>query len=296
MELRHLRYFVAVAEERNFTRAAARLGIGQPPLSQQIKDLEAEVEARLFRRLPTGAELTEAGAAFLDEARAALAAAERAALAARRAAEGRIGRLRIGCTGSGFFNPLVTGALRAFGAAYPDVSVVLEEGNTGLLLERLAAGFLDAAFLRPHEGLPPALRAHGGVDEPMQVALPESHPLAGADAVRLADLAGARFVLFPRPMGESLHDTITNACRAAGFEPLRGQEAQQFPSIINLVASGLGVSLVPASLTQVRVAGVRFRPIDGPVPLARLRLVSSRASHAQTLRNFLALANGAPAA
>ena len=115
MELRHLRYFVAVAEERNFTRAAARLGIGQPPLSQQIKDLEAEVEARLFRRLPTGAELTEAGAAFLDEARAALAAAERAALAARRAAEGRIGRLRIGCTGSGFFNPLVTGALRAFG-------------------------------------------------------------------------------------------------------------------------------------------------------------------------------------
>ncbi|MEH3118854.1 MAG: LysR family transcriptional regulator [Methylorubrum populi] len=288
MELRHLRYFVAVAEERSFTRAAARLGIGQPPLSQQIKDLEAELDVRLFRRLPHGAEITAAGEAFLEEARAAIAASARAAQAARRAACGETGRLRIGCTGSGFFNPVVTGALRGFIAKYPDVDVVIEENNTVGLLRQLSEGDLDAAFLRPSEPDLRRLRVHRTIAEPMLVALPAAHPLADRPRVRLDALRDDRIVLYPRRRGPNLHDTVTGACRDAGFEPRLGQEAQQFPSIANLVASGLGISIVPASLAQMHVEGVRFRPIEEPVPVAHLRLVSSvdRANQAATLANF----------
>src|SRR6202020_1307660 len=130
MELRHIRYFLAVAEERNFTRAAARVGIGQPPLSQQIKDLESEVGAALFHRIPRGAELTDAGRAFLAHVRAVPSQVERAVRLAQRAARGEIGSLRVGYTGSAPFNPIVTGAIRSFRRASPDVDLTLAESNT----------------------------------------------------------------------------------------------------------------------------------------------------------------------
>src|SRR5580698_1013933 len=151
MELRHIRYFLAVAEERNFTRAAARVGIGQPPLSQQIKDLESEVGAALFHRIPQGAELTDAGRAFLEHVRAIPPQAERAVHAARRAARGEIGSLRVVYTVSAPFNPIVTGAIRSFKRAYPDVDLTLEESNTAHLIAGLRENLLDAAFLRSED-------------------------------------------------------------------------------------------------------------------------------------------------
>lgn len=149
MELRHIRYFLAVAEERHFTRAATKVGIGQPPLSQQIKDLERELGAQLFRRVPHGAELTEAGKAFYDVVKGMPATATRAALAAQRVARGESGVLRVGFTASAAFNSVVPGAIRTFKRAYPDVRLQLEEGNTTQLADELNEGSLDVAFLRP---------------------------------------------------------------------------------------------------------------------------------------------------
>lgn len=149
MELRHIRYFLAVAEERHFTRAAAKVGIGQPPLSQQIKDLEAELGAALFRRVAHGAELTPAGEAFLEMVQEMPALAEHVKNAARRASRGEVGSLRVGFTASAAFNPVVPSAIRAFRRAYPGVALSLAETNTILLAQGLRDGTLDAAFLRP---------------------------------------------------------------------------------------------------------------------------------------------------
>lgn len=149
MELRHIRYFLAVAEERNFTRAAGRVGIAQPALSRQIKDLEAEIGATLFHRIPQGAALTEAGNAFLASVRTLPAQAAGAIHAARRAARGEIGALRVGFTGSAAFNPIVAAAVRSFRRTYPAVDLTLEEANTTRLATGLREGTFDAVFLRP---------------------------------------------------------------------------------------------------------------------------------------------------
>ncbi len=173
MELRHIRYFLAVAEERHFTRAAARLGIGQPPLSQQIKDLERELGALLFRRVSYGAELTEAGIAFLDVVKEIPVMAERAAQAAQRAVRGELGVLRVGFTASSAFNSVVPTAIRAFRRAYPDVRLQLEEDNTTRLADGLNEGSLDVAFLRP--GFAGSERFHLRMlsEEPMMIVMAE---------------------------------------------------------------------------------------------------------------------------
>jgi DNA-binding transcriptional LysR family regulator len=157
MELRHIRYFLALVEERNFTRAAARVGIAQSPFSSQIRDLEAEVDARLFHRVPHGAELTLAGQAFLEVVRTMPATVERAAQAARRAARGETGRLKVGFTASAAYNPAFPAAIGAFRQAYPEVDLVLEEANSVRLVERLEDEALDAAFVRPDAKTAPAL-------------------------------------------------------------------------------------------------------------------------------------------
>ncbi|SIS39267.1 LysR family transcriptional regulator [Insolitispirillum peregrinum] len=288
MELRHLRYFVAVAEERNFTRAAGRLGIGQPPLSQQIRDLEREVGMALFHRVPHGAELTKAGEAFLPEARAALTAAERAKAAAIRAERGEVGRLALGFTGSASFNPLVSEAIRAFRTGWPDVELHLEEMHSDSLLEKLGRLELDAAFIRPGpESAWPDITLHALPDEAMLMALPVHHPLAAEQtSLPLAALAQERFVLFPRGVGLSLYDEIVRVCGQAGFEPLVGQEAPQMSSVVNLVAAGLGVSIVTASIAQIRLPGVVYRPFAGGAPIARLALATPRALRSPVLDNL----------
>ena len=290
MELRHIRYFLAVAEAGNFTRAAAKLGIGQPPLSQQIRDLEAEVGAVLFHRVPHGAELTAAGLAFLPHARAAIAAAEAARLAAQRAARGETGRLSLGFTASSAFNPAVTGAIRQFRTQWPEVALSLSEMNSDGLMLKLVRGEIDAAFIRPGLEDPKEVRLKRLPDEHMLAALPSSHPLAQRDRVRLADLASEPFVLFPRTVGLSLYDDIVQACREAGFDLLVSQEAPQIPSVVNLVAAGMGVSVVPASISKIAVEGVTYRPLEQASPLiARLGLAMLKGQRSPIALNLMNL-------
>ncbi|MFC4276424.1 LysR family transcriptional regulator [Achromobacter aloeverae] len=289
MELRHLRYFVAVAEEMHFTRAAARLGIGQPPLSQQIQQLERELDAPLFLRLPRGIELTEAGRQFLEDSRAILAATARAAERARHLGHGESGNVSIGFTSSSVFHPALARALRAYRDRYPQVHVELREGNTGSLVEWLRTGEVDVAFLRQPFSLGEDFQADRVVDEPMLVALPAGHAMAKARALTLASLRDEDFVLYPRPIGSGLYDTILAACRQAGYTPRIAQEAPQMASIISLVAAGFGISLVPASMRHVHTEGVRFRPLRGPAPRALLDLAYRRHSPSQAARNAVSL-------
>ncbi|MBY5334008.1 LysR family transcriptional regulator [Rhizobium leguminosarum] len=289
MELRHLRYFLAVAEEGNFTRAAGKLGIGQPPLSQQIRDLEREVGAALFHRVPHGAELTAAGTAFLGEAKASLAAAEKAKLAAQSANRGETGRLSLGFTASSAFNPVVSTTIRSFRARWPEVQLSLTEMNTLALMQKLERGELDATFMRPSLDDPMGIRLRRLPDEPMVIALPASHPLARRSKLPLAALADQPFILFPRLVGLSLYDDVVLACRKAGFELTVAQEAPQISSVVNLVAADLGVSIVPASISQIKLEGVAYRPIEGPPAVARLALAILKTHRSPVTENLISL-------
>ena len=290
MELRHIRYFLAIAREGNFTRAAAGLGIGQSPLSLQIKDLEREVGALLFRRVPHGAELTPAGQAFLTVVDGMPGLAERGVRHAQRAARGEIGVLRVGFTASSVFNAVVPGTLRVFRRAYPSVELMLEEANTTRLTAGLDDGTLDIAFLRPEGVGGSDLQLRLLSEEPMMVALPTGHAMAGEDEIDLARLAKDPFIVFPRSVGPTLYDTIINACREAGFEPHVDQFAPQISSIVNLVAAELGVTITPASMSQLGIAGVTFREIKGQTPTARLALAYRKGNTSTLVRNFMAVA------
>lgn len=289
MELRHLRYFLALADEGNFTRAAAKIGIGQPPLSQQIRDLETEIGVQLFHRVPHGAELTAAGHAFLPDAQAAIDAAERAKLSAQRANRGETGRLSLGFTASSAFNVHVSGTIRQYRSRWPDVRLSLSEMNSKGLMDRLMRGEIDAAFIRPGLENPREVRLKLLTAERMVIALPTGHRLAAHSHLPLSALAEEHFILFPRFAGLSLYDDIAAACREAGFELVVSQEAPQIPSVVNLVAADLGVSIVPASIAQIRLDGVVYREIDGPPLVARLGLAMLKSQRSPVTDNLMSL-------
>jgi DNA-binding transcriptional LysR family regulator len=268
--LRHLRYFIAVAEEGHVTRAAERLGIQQPPLSQQIRAMEAEIGVPLLHRLPRGVELTEAGRVFLAEARVALAQVEHAVEAARRTARGEQGRLAVGFTSSAAFHPLIPAVVRAFRQVAPHVDLQLEESSTGELIVALQKDQLDVAFLRVPMGDTTGIRIETLLNENMLVALPAHHPLVGKrvpKSIALAALADETFILYRRPTGPGLYDTIIAACRAAGFSPRIGQEAPRMLSTLSLVAAGLGVSIIPESMRRLDTEGIAYIPLSGAVGL-----------------------------
>jgi DNA-binding transcriptional LysR family regulator len=273
LELRHLRYFTAVAEDLSVTRAASRLNIAQPALSHQIKSLEEEIGTPLLHRLSRGVALTEPGELFAEDARAILAAVETAKTRARRAAAGELGLIRIGFTGSASFHPFVTGAIRDYRAAYPDVEVELVEEPTASLLAGFKAGRLDVAFLRPVPGEVDHLWSRHLFDEPMVAAIPAAHPFAGADAIPLSDLAEEAFIFYPRRNGRALYDAIMLACEAAGFTPRVAQDAPQLTSVVNLVATGIAISIVPASMGRLATGDVRYIPLADRPPQAPMVLV-----------------------
>lgn len=292
MDLRHLRYFVAVAEEGHVTRAAERLGIQQPPLSQQIKALETELEVQLFRRKPRGVELTEAGESLLSDARRILGEVEGALAKAQRTARGEQGRIAVGFTASAPFHPFVTRVIRDFRAAHPLVSLTLEESGTAELVESLRSERLDVAFVRSAVSGAEGIAFYNLFDEPMFAALPASHPLAARRRrpLALADLAGEAFVLYRRASGPGLHDAIVGACQAAGFTPRTEQEAPRITATLNLVAAGLGVTLVPQSLAGLQPEAIVYRPLTGrPRLVAPLRLACRAVDHAAAARRFVAL-------
>ncbi|MCY0389450.1 LysR family transcriptional regulator [Robbsia sp. Bb-Pol-6] len=289
MELRHLRYFLAVAQEASFTRAAARLGLGQPPLSQQIKQLEQELGVRLFRRTSHGVVLSDAGRAFEPEAQRVLDDTQRAMRAAQRAGRGETGILRVGFTGSAAFNAVVPDSIRRFRTAFPKVELTLEEATTSHLLQSLQENRLDAAFIRPGAALTAGLDLHRFPDEAMKIVVASDHPLAGRTGAALVELTHEPFVLFPREIGLSIRETVLEACIAAGFTPRLGQEAPQISSVINLVAAALGVSIVPAAIAKVQVDGVRYLDIIGDAPRARLAVATRVGGAEATVANFLHL-------
>ena len=264
MELRHLRYFVAVAEELHFGRAAARLRIAQPPLSRQIRDLEREMGAALFERVPRGVELTPAGVALLPEARLTLAQAERAQRTAQRAARGEIGRLRVGFVEAAIYSGVLPEVLGFFRMHLPDIGLSLFEMDLRQQADAFREGRIDLGILH---SLPPdaerLLRVEPVYSEPLVAALPRAHPLAGRARPGLGDFAAEPFVFFPRHVGPEVFDGIIARCRAAGFSPRVVQEAAGWPTLAGLVAAGVGVTFVPRSLTHFRRPEVVYRPVRG---------------------------------
>jgi DNA-binding transcriptional LysR family regulator len=298
MELRHLRYFIAVAEEGHITRAAERLGIQQPPLSRQIKEIERELDAQLFRRRARGVELTDAGRAFLDDARATLAHLDHAFESTRRAARGEQGKLSVGYTSAAACHPLVPRVIREFRKAFPLVSVTPAEGDPQDLIERMKNEQLDVAFIRTQIPSSARVAADRLLEERVVVALPSDHPLAqskrgGDTALALKALAGETFIFYGRPNGTftAQSNALVAACQAAGFDPHVGHLVPHMLSRLNLVAAGFGILVVSGSMQRMKIEGVVYRRLKGATELrAPLILASRRDDSSAVVRQFLKLA------
>lgn len=289
IDLRRLRAFVVVAEEGHITRAAERLGMSQPPLTRLLRGLETELGTLLLDRLPRGVALTAAGETLLHEARAVLDRAATVADSVRRSGRGEQGRLAIGFTPSAALHPFVPATIRAFAEAWPDVRVELDEGATAELADALSHRRLEAAFVRSPVGGMPDLTVDAVAEEPMVVALPAGHRLAASpnQPLPLAALAAEPFILYRRPAGPGLYDTIVAACRASGFTPRVAQEAPRLPATLSLVAAGLGISVVPASMRRMALDGVVYRAIDDGAGLsAPLHLAFPRGGLSPTAVRF----------
>ncbi|MHA6163138.1 LysR family transcriptional regulator [Pseudomonas sichuanensis] len=262
MELRHLRYFIAVAEELHFGRAAQQLGISQPPLSQQIQALEQELGARLFERTNRRVELSEAGRLFLDEARQVLAQVEKAADVARRAQLGELGELKIGFTSSAPFTSKLPKALHAFRQQFPAVHLNLKEMSSRDVAEAVLDESIEVGLMRPMP-LPQGLEVNELLREPLVAVINASHPLAAGSeqGLHMQALADQPFVFFPRSYGSGLHAQLLSLARQAGFSPHFAQEAGEAMTIIGLVSAGLGVSVLPASFQRMRIDGVVYRTL-----------------------------------
>ncbi len=274
MELRHLRYFVAVGEELHFGRAAERLHMAQPPLSQQIRQLETELGLELLHRTTRQVSLTPAGRRYLDRARAILAAVDDAGDEASRVAAGSIGKVALGFIGSATY-ALLPRLARELRASFPDIDLVV----TGEMLtprqeQALVEGSLDVALMRTPV-LEPSIDVRPLSREEVVVVLPQEHPLALQSSVHLPDLADEPFVAYPSGHRSVLHDTMVSVCQAAGFRPQVAVQAAETSTLVVFVAAGLGVALVPESVRRLGVPGAVFRPIrptSGEVPQVELAL------------------------
>ncbi|MCS0502683.1 LysR substrate-binding domain-containing protein [Ancylobacter mangrovi] len=295
MDLRHLRYFTALAEELHFGRAAQRLGISQPPLSQQIHALELELGAELFIRTSRRVELTEAGRLFLAEARAVLSRAEQALIVGQRAGRGEIGELRIGFTASAPLASIMPTLIHTFREQRPDVHLTLREMLSHQQMQELLDGSLDVAFLRTPADpslMDPRIAAIELQREELLVFLPKSHPLARTSPrhrIALAELHQDVFVHFSREAGAITYDQFIELCRAAGFRPRIGQEAREAVTIIGLVAAGVGITIMAASLRNIRLANVVTRRLAEPAPCLSTWLAHLSEGASPTTQAFLAL-------
>lgn len=265
MELRHIRYFVALAEELHFGRAAARLGISQPPLSQQIKILEETLSARLFNRTNRRVELTQTGLLFLAEARAILDRADRALSVATRAERGELGELRIAMFPSAPLLARVGDAILTFRRSYPDVQLILNEVESHQQTQGLQEGREQIAIIRSPVApvLPSTLQATELFREPFFVIMRIDHPLAKRRRINIGALAQEPFVFYGERMGKTLPHQVLLLCRSAGFEPRIGQLANGNATITGLVAAGLGIAVVPEAMCQLQHKAVVSRPLDG---------------------------------
>jgi DNA-binding transcriptional LysR family regulator len=266
MELRHLRYFVAVAETLHFGQAAAKLSIAQPSLSQQIQQLEAELQAGLLRRTKRRVELTEAGRLFLDQARDILARTDRAAIIARRVGRSDAQRLRVGF-GYCMDQSCLASVAAEFGLIHQAIQVEVKTLSVPSQLASLREGRIDIGFVRPPVS-DPMLNSDVLIREALVIALPSRHRLATKPRVSLAALEHEPFILVPRDAVPVYHDAVLKACRVAGFMPHGPHEADQLQVMIGMVAAGAGVALVPESARRIRQHRVVYRPVQpAPDPL-----------------------------
>ena len=290
-ELRHLRYFLAVAEELHFTRAARRLNIAQPPLSIQIRQLESLIGAALFVRDRRTVTLTPAGAALVDGARRTLAEAERSADAARRASIGEVQTLRVGFTDSAALSVLPA-IVRRFSRDHPEVRLELTEDATQAQLDAVENQRVDVALVRGPLSAK-SLRTVVLLREPFIVALPAGHPLTNHRSLSVQAVAQEPIVLFPRHLAPEFHDTVVGIFRRARLHLNVAHEAAEYQTMTSLVAAGLGISIMPESVANLGRKGVVYRPLKGVTTRAQV-VAAFRADHGSPpLDKFLGAARGA---
>ncbi|MBD1551592.1 LysR family transcriptional regulator [Pseudomonas typographi] len=270
---RYFRYFDAAARHLNLTRAAAELGIAQPPFSQQLRKLEELIGVPLFERLPRGLRLTEAGAAFAEETQRIMALLGRASEKARQVGLGLEGKMTVGfCNSTVFLQPLAD-LIRHYRELYPRVHFDPSEASTTELVEQVRAAQLDAAVIRLPYGDLQGLCVHPILVESMWVAAPPAWSKANGELGDLAQLAEQPLILFPRRTGPELFDAILEACRSRGFEPRLTQSSSQIASAINLVAGGFGWAIVPQSICDIHRGAVAYHPLTQPLLESGIALI-----------------------
>lgn len=288
IELRHLHYFIAVAEELHFSRAAERLHISQPPLSQQIRSLENELGVKLFERTKRHVQLTEAGKVFLERSYLVLAQLEQAIKATQRIGRGEVGRLAIGFVDSATYT-LLPDILRVFREQFPAIELQLHELTTAQQIHALHQNQIDVGVVRSAI-TEPGLSTECVLQESLVLALPQTHLLSAQVKVSVSTLADESFILFPAKLGPVFYEQIIQICQQAGFRPKVAQEAVQMQTIIGLVAAGLGIAFVPASLQNFHRSGVIYRPLQEQTPQTGLYLAWRQHDSSPVIRAFLSLA------
>jgi DNA-binding transcriptional LysR family regulator len=286
MELRHIRYFLAVAEERSFTRAAARLNVAQSPVSHQVRQLEREIGVKLLSRSTRSVALTYAGEVFYERTRKILADTDEAADAARKAARGELGALSVGFTGSATYELLPT-LVRAYADRHPDVRLeVFSDMVTPRQVEQLADGRLGVGILRPPVTTP-GLVVETLRHEPVVALLASRHPAMAKPELHLAELRDDWFISYPDNPPSTLYQLTQTACEAAGFRPRIRQVVADSAALVALVAADLGVALVPASLSHLKISGATFRPLSSPQLSTGLALAYREHETNPLVRRFL---------
>ena len=291
MELRHLRYFVAVADERSFSRAAEKLGIAQPPLSQQIQSLEKELDVILFDRTKRPLQLTSAGQAFLEASRSTIANLEQSIQRTQRIHLEELNCLTIGFTSS-IANGVLPNILRTFRQHYPEIKLILWEENSAFQIERLRDHQTDVVFVYQNHDLTTAndLTMMPLSQEMLVVVLPQNHPLAVQSQISLTDLANEEFIMPRTLVVSALPEQIADLCKEAGFKPNVVQEATFMVTILGLVAGEVGISILPSSVQNLQRQGVVYRPIQEKTPVNQLIAVWRDADTSTILEQFLTIA------
>ncbi len=298
MELRHLRYFIAVAEELNFTRAAERLYMAQPPLSTQIRGLEEELGVQLFERDKRRVYLTQAGRHFLDHARTILASVQVAKNEVQSAAAGDVGKLSLGVTASSLLTVPLPAVVRKFRAAFPAVELTLQELPSLHQLDAIHARTLDLGVLRkPHVNVPAGVSIEPWYTAPLVAAMPAQDALAGGNGhgkgIHMRELQGVPLIVYPRDAGIGLYWKVQELCSKAGFRPTVVHEAREASTMIGLVASGIGVAIVPADTQCIQLEGVLYSKIQDPDAVSSLYLGYRDADANPHLASLLRMLRGA---
>ncbi|WP_312604681.1 LysR family transcriptional regulator [Kosakonia cowanii] len=287
MELRYLRYFVAVAQTQHFTRAAEMLGMSQPPLSQQIRRLEQEVGTPLFHRLTRGVTLTEAGEAFYEDACHILAMSDAALEKAKGIARGINGKLNLGVTSSNAFHTHFFSVLRQFQRDYPKVALYQKEDNMATLIHGLDEGLIDVAFVRLPCESSKTFSLKLVDEEPMLIALHRTHPLSAKADIALSELQNTPLIIFPQAVSPGLYELIYNACLRAGVEMDNAHLASQFSSSLSMVAAGFGFAIIPQSMACFGHPMVTFHSVAGNTLKTDVALAWRKFERSPAVRRFI---------